>query len=64
MFELGKLYLFETLLTFDQGTGCTFGGVVLDVALPLIKVRLEGHEETIVILNTSASTFIRAEPSN
>jgi hypothetical protein len=62
MFEIGKLYRFECHNLLED-VYQSFGATVIEVALPLIKVRMEQDGQKIVILNTSASTFISATPS-
>lgn len=62
MFDIGKRYSLEIINTYDRDTAVTFSGVLIEVALPLIKIRrdLEGDE---LIVNTSCQNFVSAKLS-
>ena len=62
MFEVGTRYRFEVLDPINGNAASNFGGVVIEVKMPLIKVKND-HDGKTLILNTSASTFISATPS-
>ena len=61
MFEIGKRYDFETFDSIDQQTAHHhYSGVIVEVALPLIKIRRDFEDDEIII-NTSSHIFLSAK---
>ena len=62
MFDIGKRYEFEMIDPLDRDTVGYFSGVIIDVSLPLIKIRrdLEGDEK---IINAANPSFLSARLS-
>jgi hypothetical protein len=59
MFKVGDKYNFEMLDPMEPGTVTLTWGTILEVALPLIRIRTDqGSKE--IILNASSQVFIKA----